>query len=110
MKLYADTPKQIVKMLDVCDFSAIPSNQHDRLINQLAAVIQKYEAFIPLRKYNPNDEMVIFNRPGCPDRLIELVNKYHWAAIGAFYKAVAIPFISKWFYANLPVRRNANVS
>lgn len=104
MKIANDTPREILDLLHVLDFERIPVNQQDNLLDQLENVIEKYRPFIPLRQ-NGSYQAVDVNIPGCPERLVQIANKNHWARIKPFHKLLAIPFIKKWFYANLPTKR-----
>ena len=111
MKIYQDTPKHIINMLLMCDYHAIQAEKFEPLLSDLKNLITngtvkglKISSFIPVRT-EINAPMLDIDLPGCPPKLIELINYFHWAKISWVTQSIASPFILNWFKANLPQKR-----
>ncbi len=107
MRVYKDTPKEILTLLLALDFSQIHDNNKDVLLDQLEAVLIKFEKYIPFR--TETGESFEMNIPGAPARLGKIINKYHWSKIAFFHKAIALPFIKNWFRSNLPTKKGVTI-
>lgn len=104
MKLYVDTPKEIIKIAESLDFTAIPAIDQPIMIQQLEDIIKKYSSYIPKR----TNFKVVFSYhdfKGCPKQLEDLFNRYAWNEIKPMYKYLALPFIQAWIRSNLPLRK-----
>lgn len=107
MRIYKDTPKEILTLLLALDFSLIHDSNKDVLLDQLEQVLVKFEKYIPLR--SEIGESFEMNIPGAPARLGKIINKYHWAKISFLHKAIALPFIKSWFSKNLPTKKGVRI-
>lgn len=103
MKIYNDTPKEILALLTALDFSQISEENKDLLLDRLEKVLVKFEKYIPLRTELGGSYDI--NIPGAPTRLGKIINRYHWVRIRFIHKTIAMPVIKAWFNNNLPTKR-----
>jgi hypothetical protein len=107
LRIYKDTPKEILTLLLALDFSQIHDSNKDVLLDQLESVLVKFEKYIPLR--SDLGESFEMNIPGSPARLGKIINNYHWSKISFLHKTIALPFIKNWFRANLPTKKGVTI-
>lgn len=101
LKFNKNVPNELITLLNECDFSLIPKNQHIEYLRQIKDLANK---FLPINK--SKIEYVEHEVGNCPKHLVNLINSYDYTAIQSNFDKEMVMTLIRNYLKNLGIIKN----